>query len=89
MSRSFKKSPVSGWTCKESEKFDKQKYNRRLRKKNRTELKKGSEIFSNKKEIIDIWNMSKDGKHDFRFDGIRGVKPSFPDFVNTYKAWMK
>ena len=40
MSRSFKKNPISGVSTAESEKFEKQKYNRRMRNKNKVNLKK-------------------------------------------------
>jgi hypothetical protein len=67
MSRSFRKNPVTPNTTAKSEKFDKQKYNRRLRKINKVELEKESDIFSLKREISDIWDMPKDGKDRIPF----------------------
>ncbi len=68
MSRSRKKNPILGVASK-SEKKDKQIMNRILRHKVNTVLKKtpieelDNFIEPKKSEIIDIWDMSKDGKH--------------------------
>jgi hypothetical protein len=76
MSRSFKKNPISGISCFESEKFEKQKYNRRMRNKNKVNLKKDLEIFFTKKEIQDRYEMRKEVK--MRWNNL-----------GDYKAWMK
>lgn len=64
MSRSKRKSPYMG-LCADSEKWDKRKNNRRLRKKCKEALKNDKEL-PNMKEISDIWTMNKDGK--FKLD---------------------
>ena len=63
MSRSFKKSPVISITTSKSEKYDKQLYNRKLRKSIKSSLAKGE--YDNLKDLKDVsnpWSMSKDGK---------------------------
>ena len=63
MSRSFKKSPVVSITTSKSEKYDKQLYNRKLRKSIKSSLAK--EDYDNLKDLKDVsnpWSMSKDGK---------------------------
>ena len=63
MSRSFKKSPVISITTSKSEKYDKQLYNRKLRKSIKSSLAK--EDYDNLKDLKDVsnpWSMSKDGK---------------------------
>jgi hypothetical protein len=65
MSRSRKKNNICGTTGVKSEKFDKQKSNRRLRKKIKQQIKNNKEVFSLKKEVSDLWTFGKDGKHFF------------------------
>ncbi len=67
MSRSRRKSPVMGVTCARSEEDDKQLYNRALRRINRRKLAEAGEnaIYRNKREIMDVWSMNKDGKMRF------------------------
>ena len=61
MSRSRKTSPFHGATTARSEKADKQRWHRVLRRRQRQALKAGQEppII---REVSDPWNMSKDGK---------------------------
>lgn len=68
MSRSYRKNPVTGWTMSSSEKGDKRFYNRSLRRINRRLLTLGRDqvLFKDKREVMDIWSMNKDGK--MRFD---------------------
>ena len=64
MSRSRRKTPVVGWTLAESEKGDKQKANRKLRRlaKEAVRLAKEPPI---QRETSNIWLMDKDGKQRF------------------------
>lgn len=62
MSRSYRKNPISGNACAESEKKEKTLANRALRRINKVELQKDTEIFSLKREISDVWCFPKDGK---------------------------
>ena len=61
MSRSRRKTPVVGWTLAESEKGDKQKANRKLRRlaKEAVRLAKEPPL---QKETSNVWTFSKDGK---------------------------
>ncbi len=64
MSRSIKKTPVTGHTNSPSEKFDKQRANRIFRRISK-ELIHRSEYCKlpiKIREIVDTWTMSKDGK---------------------------
>lgn len=60
MSRSRKKNPFSGHG--DSEKWDKRKNNRRLRRKAKVALEQDKEILPIMKEVSNPWNMNKDGK---------------------------
>jgi hypothetical protein len=63
MSNSRKKQAITGITCAKSEKFDKRKLNKRLRQKCNHLLKSGKDYFEpSKHEVMDVWNMQKDGK---------------------------
>lgn len=66
MSRSFKKNPITGMTCSESEKKDKEIANRKLRRKTKTMMVdialNSDKILPKKKDTSDIWAFSKDGK---------------------------
>lgn len=67
MSRSYKHKPISGNTCAESEKKDKQKCNRKTRRLAKMLLVKCPEgfIMPLKDEVLDKWLMAKDGKEYF------------------------
>ena len=68
MSRSRRKTPIVSWTTAKSEKEDKRIINRILRHKVKQTLKTKDideleeYIEPKKDEIMDVWNMSKDGK---------------------------
>lgn len=67
MSRSYRKTPVhGGGSC--SEKEDKRKCNRALRRINRCLLAawRDDALFKDKRQVLDVWVMRKDGK--MRFD---------------------
>ncbi len=61
MSRSRKKTPISGITKSDSEKLDKRDANRRERRINKELLKKEKEL-KRIREVSDIWTFNKDGK---------------------------
>ena len=67
MSRSFKKRDFCGNTTASSEKQDKQFANRSLRRTTKTKLHidPETETLPTIREISDIWNFNKDGKHYF------------------------
>lgn len=56
------KTPKFG-NCAYSDKEGKRRANRRLRRKNRIEISKESEGFSILRDVSDVWNFLKDGKH--------------------------
>jgi hypothetical protein len=62
MSRSYKKTPIFGHAGCKSEKKDKRISNKAQRRKNKERLDSGEDTFLDKKEVMDIWDMSKDGK---------------------------
>jgi hypothetical protein len=63
MSRSRRKTPISGITVAESEKKDKQIANRRLRHRVRSALATGAEVLPERREVSNVWSFDKDGKH--------------------------
>ena len=74
MSRSYKKTPVTGITTACSEKQDKRIANRLERRKNKQILKLTEDdiCLLKKREVSNDWCMDKDGK--MRFDPIKNVK---------------
>ncbi|TDN87093.1 hypothetical protein DET49_11447 [Salegentibacter sp. 24] len=62
MSRSKRNTPILPNCKASSEKTEKQKANRRLRRIVKERLAISEEEFPQKKEISDIWNWGKDGK---------------------------
>ncbi|MEL7363701.1 MAG: hypothetical protein AAFN13_16615 [Bacteroidota bacterium] len=65
MSRSRKKTPISGITTATSEKYDKRLANRRLRRRVRQHLATGhidSADLPLLREVSNVWAMDKDGK---------------------------
>ena len=75
MSRSRRKTPISGITTAASEKEDKRLANRRWRRRNKQLVQCGHyEPLQHLREITNVWLMDKDGK--FRFDPER-----FPELM--------
>jgi hypothetical protein len=64
MSRSRRRTPIVGHTKAESEKKDKQRANRRIRRVTRVKLRSNPEqdLLPHVRELSDPWMMSKDGK---------------------------
>lgn len=62
MSRSRKKTPISGMTTCKSEKQDKRKANRKLRFAVRVAISNETEILPELREISNVWSFGKDGK---------------------------
>jgi len=92
MSRSFKKTPVRGVHPFDSEKQDKQKWHRRLRKKIRQLLsgthydieKLESTVLPTEHDVSDPWLMSKDGKF------FMSIEPDSDEAkVNWFKKLMR
>lgn len=69
MSRSYKHTPIGAHTVSLSEKDDKRKYNRILRRNVKTSLYKYEEddntYWLDKKDVSNLYRMDKDGKHWF------------------------
>lgn len=66
MSRSYRKNPFGGTCGAHSEKWDKRKANRILRRLNKDNLQHGEkETFTVMREASDVWGMGKDGKNYF------------------------
>lgn len=65
MSRSYRKTPIFGITCSDSEKYEKRIINRKFRKKTKDMIQKGNyeKLPFNLNQIEDVWSMSKDGKY--------------------------
>lgn len=65
MGKSYRKTPIIGNTCKNSEKWDKCKANRKFRKTTKQALKKENLnlLPYQMNEIYNVWSMAKDGKH--------------------------
>jgi len=62
MSRSLKKTPKNGITTAETEKDNKRKANRKLRRVAKIQVKKGENEIASKREISNVWSFDKDGK---------------------------
>ncbi len=56
MSRSRRKTKISGWTTATSEKEDKQLANRRLRRIVKEKLKSGEDVLPKLREVSDVWS---------------------------------
>lgn len=62
MSRSRRKTSIRGRTTANSEKLDRQKSNRKLRRLVKERMKKREEVLPVLREISDVWDFKKDGK---------------------------
>lgn len=62
MSRSKKKTKIHGITTAETEKSNKQKANRKLRRIVKERLKLKKENLPRLREVSDVWDFDKDGK---------------------------
>lgn len=71
MSRSRRHTPIMGVTTAESEKQDKRRANRALRRRVKTILLKDPEadVIPTLEEVSDIWSFEKDGKMYGTFEG--------------------
>ena len=67
MSRSHRKTPITGITSATSEKQEKREANRKLRRQTREQLKTQptDEPLPELREVSNTWAMSKDGKRYF------------------------
>ncbi|MBO3697306.1 hypothetical protein [Roseivirga sp. E12] len=63
MSRSSKKTPITGITTAISEKQDKRDANRKFRRKTKQQVNLGDETISEIRELSNVWGFHKDGKH--------------------------
>ena len=62
MSRSYKKTQISGFTTAKSEKEDKRFANRLFRRASRNRIKSNREPFYRLREVCDVWDFAKDGR---------------------------
>lgn len=76
MSRSRKKNPITGITCAASEKEDKRRANRRLRRVVKCGIRCTDEEVRylhevmDKRDVSNVWTFEKDGKMYYRKDSI-------------------
>ena len=62
MSRSYRKTPIFGHACADSEKEDKRQANRSFRRTSKTLLASGKEPLHDVNQASEVWAMAKDGK---------------------------
>ncbi len=62
MSRSRRKTKIYGITTADSEKEDKRKANRKLRRLSKEKLKGNAETLPLLREVSNVWDFAKDGK---------------------------
>lgn len=62
MSHSYRKTPIFGHTVSESEKKDKRRANRLLRRLSRAMIGQGEEELPNIRDVSNVWSFDKDGK---------------------------
>ncbi len=65
MARSRKKTPIGGNAIARSEKYDKQKANRKLRRSVREAVAAEAEVLPLLRQVSDTWTFNKDGKQWF------------------------
>lgn len=67
MSRSKRKSPITGITTASSERFDKSKWHRRFRRAENQRIESSPESEPHHiRQFADPWSMAKDGKRYWR-----------------------
>jgi len=86
MARSYRKTPIDGWTCKTSEKWDKRKNNRMFRRREKVCIvtENWDRLPYNMNEVRNTWDMAKDGKSWFGW-----MKNSDYTYYNhRYNKWI-
>ena len=73
MTRSRKKTPICGHTCRESEKKDKRYANRAFRKRTHDAIASGNEPPRDIAEVSEVWTFAKDGKQYLDPEQFPGV----------------
>jgi len=68
MSRSRRHTPIMGMTLCESEKQDKRRANRMLRRIVKGMVRPGTEILPEMREVYNVWKGGKDGKQYYPSD---------------------
>ena len=68
MSRSNKRTPITGNCCGDSEKNDKRIANRRLRRIVKSLIAKGIEFLPVLRDVSNVYTFNKDGKHYWKKD---------------------
>lgn len=62
MARSFRKNLIVGWTCCQSEKWNKRIWHRKFRLKNKKHIQNENETMPHIREISNTWQMCKNRK---------------------------
>ena len=62
MSRSRRKTPMTGTTCAESERYDKRIWHRRFRRAVTSAISGDKEVMPHVRDVSDPWRFAKDGK---------------------------
>lgn len=83
MSRSYRKTPISGITTAVSEKEDKRRCNRSWRRKIKQAIFHEREIMPIQREVMNVWSMNKDGKRWWGHMKNRG------DTVRYHGKWCR
>jgi hypothetical protein len=75
MSRSLRRNPFTGTTTSDSEKLEKRRANRSLRRAVRWKIGEASDDLALPllREVSNVWSMSKDGKVRFRVAEMPGL----------------
>ena len=71
MSRSFRKTPICGFTTANSNKEDKRLANRRFRRASRNRIKSNREPFYRLREVCNVWDFAKDGKMYYDKEAVK------------------
>ena len=89
MSRSYRKTPISGITTAASDKEDKRICNRIWRQMIRQAIIHDHEVMPLQREALDVWDMSKDGKRWFGKLKHRGDTLRWTGRVTTAEEWRE
>lgn len=91
MSRSVFKTPITGNTCARSEKYDKQKANRRLRRRVRVAIAVGddSAVDLGIRDVSNVWAFQKDGKHWHGYGSRWGMRLGLSRRVGPVEKLMR
>lgn len=100
MSRSRRKTPISGWACSASNKVFKKNEHRRERRLVNVLLHIGEETMPHHKKFGNEWDSPRDGKMWFgnynyaatpflSWEPVRTYEEQRQEFLDDYKRWMR